>query len=554
MRPSTLTDRVHDSLVSLRNVGGAVLGYAAGSAGGKSTRRDASAGSRSTGWRGEKEASDPFTDSYGVNKPLPSPRPRMGRQGSSFSYKDPFEDYEVEPFNYDYDPRGGYIRESVDENGYPSLLDPPPRPYLPAKLPPPIALDLTHLTPVSEQPSLSTVIESNNTPTGSSQSLPHTSTTLENSSSSSSISHDHIPRSPPRKPSSIIDANHPSAIPIRRSNSWWTRFAKAPLLDRRLSGSTTTGRSSHGPIEIRDPNPLPPRLVPIKESSGPSPESSHIRSTSGNEGRSGNHRQYGSGGSGRGDSGRKHGHGQVYSTHQHGRSASSFQTSRTADSEMIERMGRTMDIIQRGSYYSDRSFSTERERSESGGTPEPPPPVPPIPPLSILTSAHSAHTVGTQMMATAAVEEKDSRRVGSSALDDDGMLVQSPEDLFDDLSTTIKGRPLGRSLSPPVLSPTTTATPPPRRKSKSPTGNGNVASRVKAFEKRVSEQRLQEEVERARSPPLKKPSLLPSSPSAATRTTSPVGKARPRASVYGVAPKPSLFVANPDLRERSASD
>ncbi|KAJ3483887.1 hypothetical protein NLI96_g6004 [Meripilus lineatus] len=674
-RNVSLTDRVHDSLVSLKNVGGAMLGYAAGgSAGSRTGRRQGSTGSRLA--EREKEPSDPFADTWGVGKPLPStPPPRIARQGSSGkTYKDPFEEYEIEPFNYDYDSRGGYNghrrgAESRDEDGYPSLLDPPPKPYLPAKLstaptPTAMAVDLMNLSPVLERPSLSTLTESNKTPSDSSHSLPRTpgstnpdntsySTTYlnntsssnpnSNNSGSSSHSHDYsTPRSPPKKPSSIIDANPIplSTSSVRRSNSWWTRLASSavtPLLDRRISRTSTTSRTSqHGIIEIRDPNPLPSRLVPIKESSIPSPENSRIRASTGGDGVvAGGGSSSGSGPSGDNvKDGREHlegrieregeegsgrtnarsghgGFGQVYSSQLHGKSASSFQTSKTADSEMVERVGRTMDIIQRGSYYSDRSWSMEREGSVGDG--EYPPPVPRlsvITSLSMLSTSTNATTEdghgdlgdatgnnnvnSRDQLKIANSMSSDWDRSGSLLFGDEGTLVQSPQGASDDLSNTIKGRssmtspyahvgassstnpsssspPLDNPLSPgsastvtfasprkPPPIPVTRSPPPARRRSPASSGIGNVASRVQAFEKRFS----QHQTEDASNSPLSKSRSKSKSPTGTT-PSSPTsshppsayggGKARHRASVYGVVPKPNLFIANPDTRERSES-
>lgn len=592
MRPATLTDRVHDSFVSLRNVGGAMLGYTAGTSGSGGRREaNASGGSRSTRWRAEKEPSDPFGDKYGVNKPLPSPsspppspRPRGSRQGSSFGYQDPFQDYEVEPFNYDYDSRRGYIRrgsEEIDEDGYPALLDPPPKPHLPAKVPAShpssaIAVDITYLSPVSEHPSLSTLSDSNNiinlnTPSDSSHtSLLHTlgtSATFENTQTSSSPSQSlDTPRSPQKRPSSIIDANPPPSLltmgSIRRSGSWWTRFAKTPLLDRRLS---STSRTSHGPIEIRDPNPLPPRLVPIKESSGSSPESSHIQSNSHPRNESGGDLEGGDDLFGQGNR-KRGGHAQIYSSHLHGRSASSFQTSKTANSEMLERVGRTLDIVQRGSYYSDRShsLSTEGRRMSSTGSGlglEDDEGIPPVPPLSIVTSATAAMSSQTHSNRLSA---------GGSILNESGTLVQSPEDsVGGEMETTIKGRPSSgygyshpsiglissrRSSPSPTqpllpLPPPSSYSPPPRRKSPK-TGQGNVASRIQAFERRMS----QESPQSGSSPQSQILSFQKRKEERPKSPLSPGTKTRSRgASVYGVVPKPELFVANPDLRERSSS-
>ncbi|CAL1716967.1 unnamed protein product [Somion occarium] len=455
MRP-TFGDRVHDSLVSLRTVGGAVLDYAAGS-----IKKEGSGGSRST-WRHDKEASGPFSDNWGLVKGVSSTRPRGGRQTSSYTYADPFEDYEVESLKSEDIPT--YQDEPLDEpnSGFPSLSDPPPRPYLHLVVPR-AELDLAHPTPISERPSLSTVTEQSTTPSDSNQSMQLSQFGAVPSTSSNS----HEPPRSPRRPSSIIDANPSSpSMPMRRSNSWWTRFSKTPLLDRRPSD---TSRRTQ-PLDFRDPNPPPSRLVPIEEANSPeSPSKPGSRKSSD------------------GVTGRVH----VYSSHQHGRSASSLQSKKTANSEMIERMGHTMDIVQKGTMSSHGSglstSSVEEDRADGA---------PITKPLSIVTSSGSK---------------------ASLTAEPDSLLVQSPEQLPHNASwpnVTVRGK----SPSPPRQS---------RSPSNRPTLGGKVAERVQAFERRMSQE------EPIKSPP----------PAWSTKRIS-----------YGVVPKPSLFVANPDRSRNSSTD
>jgi hypothetical protein len=92
---------------------------------------------------------------------------------------------------------------------------------------------------------------------------------LSNSSSSHANSEQYagsgssqgVARSP--RPSSILDLKPPASEPIRRSNSWWMRFAKTPLFERRGTGSSPW--SGGGFIDFRDTNP-PPQLLTIEES------------------------------------------------------------------------------------------------------------------------------------------------------------------------------------------------------------------------------------------------------------------------------------------------
>ena len=124
-----------------------MLGYAAGARGLKS--REPSTSTKGSIWRGnEKMGSyDPYSDNANLIYQAPSSvasRPRGGRQQSSYTYVDPFEDYEVESLKFD--PEVAYRDEPDDEDdvkGYPILHDPPPR----TKLQSPATFDLTRLTP-----------------------------------------------------------------------------------------------------------------------------------------------------------------------------------------------------------------------------------------------------------------------------------------------------------------------------------------------------------------------------------------------------------------------
>jgi len=441
-----------------------MLDYAAVAAGTRSTRKEASVNSRASALR-EKEPSDPFTDNWGLVRAVPLPtqasRPRGGKQASSYSYTDPFEDYDVESLKSDKDSPPIYHDHDDPERGYVSLGDPPPRPYLHSVLHP-ATIDLTRLTPVTEVTSLDTLTQgtpSTETPSESSHTMPITP--FGTTSGTSHTSHD-TPRSPPRRPISFIDANTPPAVPMLRSNSWWARFSKTPLLDRR---SSDVSRKSQ-PLDFRDPNPLPSRLNRIEEASM-SPETPK----------------------------RGSGHSQVYSTHFHGRSASSLQTSRTADSEMIEKMGRTMDIVRRA--------STRTTQSNSG----------------------NAEPIDTHQRRISIDTHSD---LGSSLLEEDHLMVQSPEDLnavhLASLPALIPSPPVPATIpAPPRTSPPSS----PKRISP----GGTVASRVQAIERRLSS-------------PIEPPPVQSPAPA----------RPRNRPSLYDVVPKPSLFIANPDKKRSSSGD
>ncbi|OSX57606.1 hypothetical protein POSPLADRAFT_1049841 [Postia placenta MAD-698-R-SB12] len=339
-RRPTLADMMHESLASLRSVGGTVLAYASGTRGMRS--REASAGSRSTtAWWDKEQSYEPYADDAALiveDSVLSSTRrTRHGGQLSQATvassamitpYDDPFADYEVE----DVEPPADYYRyldadeDSDDAQSVPALTDPPPRPYasIASIRGPAATADLTRLSPVPERASVPTLSSNPTLSDASHASSSHTPANAASAPSRSSHSHERAaPRQSPRpRPSSIIDANPTPAEPVSRSNSWWARLAKTPLLERVASDS---GRRQPRPIEIRDPNP-PPRLVPIEESTH-----SYADETSPHDRR-----------------------GQMYSI-AHGRSASSLQTTKTANSEVLEKMGRTMDIVQKGTVSSHSS-------------------------------------------------------------------------------------------------------------------------------------------------------------------------------------------------------
>ncbi|KAH9945020.1 uncharacterized protein BXZ73DRAFT_96007 [Epithele typhae] len=459
-RRQTLGSMVQDSLVSLRNVGGAVLAYAAATT--KKTR-EASGTSSATYW----DDSDPFNEKgeKGAFVALPgltrvTSRPKGGRQGSYTSqwsqYQDPFADYDVESFKMpeedDYDP------DAVELYGAPRLNDPPPRSIMYSRVAP-ATTDITRFTPLSENPSFGTIADKAASDTSHTS---HTTLPLYHPSSSENTrsSHETLSRSP-RRPTSILDANPPITSAMRRSDSWWSRFTKTPLLDRSVARKPD--------FEFRDPNP-PPRLVPIKESSGGSsslsPEpvpkhSSHNRETS------------------------------MYASVHHGRSATSLQSSRTADTAQIDAMGRTMDIIQ-GTVSSHQSEASGDSSSGSFGQ------------LRPGERTKLALTVPTD------VETTDAESIGSSLTESPTSVhfVQSPAPIA----------PAAQSRRPT----------PPRR----PTGQ-HVAARVQAFEQKTAPS------------PVSSASSLPSSTSSSSPTK---GHKKASNSVYGLAPRASLFIANPDRR------
>jgi hypothetical protein len=184
------------------------------------------------------------------------------------------------------------------------------------------------------------------------------------------------PGSPTPTKSSFIDANPAPFHPVKRSDSWWSRFAGSAFLDRRASDSSgrgvggggnyrtrsgsLSGKKSMGPLvaEFRDPNPAP-KLVAIEENS---PESLRdpSRQGSGDSKLSGDHVHY-EGDTSQGAKLKRSAttpHERLYSNVIHGKSISSLQTTNT---EALERIG-GMDIVQReGTDSSTNSWGARQE-------------------------------------------------------------------------------------------------------------------------------------------------------------------------------------------------
>ncbi|KAI8980072.1 hypothetical protein BD414DRAFT_421167 [Trametes punicea] len=460
----TFGDMVQGSLTSLRNVGGAMLAYASGTRNSKG--KEPSGTSSTTYW--EKDPSyDLYSDKAALvglpGLPEAASRPKGGRKASYTSqwsyYEDPFAEYDVESFKLPGE--DAYDPDPVELARPPSLDDPPPRPYMYARVGP-ATVDVTRLSPLSEKPSLLTVSD----PPASSDSSHGNSPSPLQLSSSADHAHSSgdVPQSP-RRPSSIIDANPPITHRMRRSDSWWSRFARTPLLDRLSTDSSRVQR----PLDFRDPNPPPRPLVPIKEtSSSHSPEEVHpVRGSR---------------------------HDPLYASVHHGRSATSLQTSKTADSEVIEKMGRTMDIVQKGTVSSHGSDAS----TDSGGSAEQYGHIP-----------IADHELGALSGIVPVPSDTSSRPQDADLHQAD--LVQSPREMT---ATQAAGSPVvGIEVRRPAPAG-------PRL----PTLGTSVAARVAALEQQASQ------------PP---PPPSPSRPKKA------------RSSVYGLAPKPSLFVANPDRRTGS---
>ena len=372
-----------------------------------------------------REVSDPFSDisagPYSVALVKPEARRETSSASTAHSYHDPFADHP---------------NEEVDRYSEEGEADESTRLNQPHSSP------RTNLPPLSTLPPLIEVTSRSTELTGSSSSHDVRTSPFESYPNSSVTSYEYRPTR-----SSILNSAAPLNAPIRRSNSWWTRFSKTSFLDRRSSDG---GKKSTSTLpDIRDPNP-PPKLLPIQEASAhsDSPEPQKARDQ------------------------------QAY-TGSHRKSVSSLQTARTADSDAIERMG-GMDIIQRVA----TSHSHQTSPSTGRDTPDGEQPLAISRPLSAVASSGLSD--------------------GSRGRVESDSTVDSPLEI-------------------------TKADSPHR-----PLSGGNVLSRIQTYERRISD------VETAST-------SSPLSPDGRNTRKREVNPSKNRVSIhYGFAPKPSLFVANPD--------
>jgi hypothetical protein len=427
--------------------------------------------------------------------------------GTSESYIDPFSDQdssseglvEAEPVHTEH--RIGEVRRL-------------PTPLV-TTLPP--SADFVPLSPVVEQ-------ASQNSLSNSSTSLHTPSDQPAGSSSSHGVS-----RSP--RPSSILDPHPPTTtttttnLPIRRSDSWWSRFANRTLLERRSTESTA--RNSGSFIDFRDPNP-PPRFPATEEEFTQSRLSDIAEATSSRRPSSAMSRTY---------SGAHTRRPTLYRETAHGRSVSSLQT---ANTETLERVGGTMEVIQHDAtldshYTSPTTISTDDEfgASSPGLSPASPPLAGGGFPRRLMVRGEPSHwstesSIESPMMhtplasgaATPPHERTDptshEHQAVSSAL---AARLEKASSISEDL---VEAPPrMTRAAEGDNDDPSSPPSPP-----SSPASPG-VADRVRAFERRMS---------RDNEPP-----------PAPTNTRRREERTAPRPVVrYGLVPRPSLFVANPD--------
>ncbi|KDR78836.1 hypothetical protein GALMADRAFT_244433 [Galerina marginata CBS 339.88] len=477
--------------------------------GGRLRSRDGSTTSHGTGgfptpWR---EKVDPFSDGAAATRDeetgfigaAAGARPRNRREmsytsyassRSGVSYRDPFVDPIEEDLRDGFSPTELYVDHSDEGHEFsgPSVrhIAPTQLPAIRTVLPLSQQVGQT-LSPLSEHTSQSTLALQTFSTSGSSQAhssenVPSpfaggsTSQATSLTSFSRSPSNPTTPGSPPLKSTSIIGASDPALLstnqPMRRSNSWWTRFSRSSLLDRRSSDASRTR------YDIRDPNPAP-RLGAIEEaSSGSAPGTA--KSSPGSGG--GKQRQTSVS---RANSGRMYGGAATG----HGKSMTSL---RTADSEAIERMAGNMDVVQK-----------ERSRWGSGST-----------------SSAGGLSVDTH----ASVLEDGEKEVVGGEHREDLMFFASP---VEEPSVPLPSSP------PSAYKATFVPVGPLHLEDPGPSSPGKVSERIQAYERRMSQGET--------SPP-------------PTNSKQREERSKKRVEVgYGLVPRASLYVANPDHRLSSHS-
>ena len=467
--------------------------------------RGTNAGGRNTPWREKSDLADGTSllrdedtglmevVTSGPTRPRANGRRLMSQASSKsgLSYKDPFSDPVQEERRQRSDASDPFLGEGEIEDPLRfSVGHVPALPSIVTTLP--LSQGGHALSPLSEHTHTShhtsTIPESSTATFNSSETG---ITPFGGGSSSFGTSRTSVDPFPPS--SSIIGNN------MGRTDSWWTRFTRTTLLDRRLS-DTSKMFVPGGRFEIRDPKP-PPRLDAIAENVrlGSSSQTSQEEPSL---------QQQQSPTLGRAAS-------IVYETG-HGKSMSSL---RTVDSEAIERMAGTMDVFQRIKTRSNSNRTTGSINSADG--------------ISIDTLGSSVD-VGHNNYVSGGGTSK-------GILPDDLPTFSAPVEIsplkalggYDALecSTRLSSRPLlSTPLSPREDSIRPIASPSPLLLKSTPMSpsSPSVADRIHAFEKRMS---LEQQTS---SPP-------------ATNTKYREERTKKRVTVdYGLVPRASLFVANPD--------
>lgn len=473
-------------------------------------RRESSVGSyASAPWR---EKLDPFSDgpslmqdeNRGFIGGATTSRGYRQVNRSSHSYRDPFAD-PIQEERESFDSTDLYR----DHGDYTEGLEQPPTSssvrLVPNILPLQTVLPIGHpLSPVSEHTSQSTLARRSDSSHGQSievgfsQQDSSSSGQPRTTSIKSSINSALAPSSHSLSPqTSLVSATSgPSLLNLnplmKRSNSWWLRFAPTGLLDRRSSGT-----SRRMELEIRDPNP-PPRLSIIEERKSYAEKTSPLDSASSNAPPSASQQARGLQHEAEASTLPQAASTRLYGVDRHGKSVSSLKT---ADSEAIERMACAMDVVQR---ITTRSHRGTGSMGSIGG-------------LSLDT-----HT------STPFLERRISKDGGEDHTEENLIMFASPVEI--ERRATISqsleyadDEPAHTSSRSNISSPVSTA---PHSSS------SNVAERVRTFERRMS-------METPVSPPL-------------TNTRHREERTKKVVEVnYGLARRPDLFITNPDRTSES---
>lgn len=313
---------------------------------------------------------------------------------------------------------------------------------------------------------------------------------------SSSTDHSSSINSPTSlRTTSIVGSITRPSVPMRRSDSWWSRFSRTSFLDRHSIHDAPQKTASL--VDIRDPNPAPrsAQLGAIPESTHPSPqatEDSNLPSTS-------------TSGNGVSKAGKV---GSAYA-------ASTKSSIKTANSELIERMDGRVEVVQRALSLTSRGTAS---------------------PATTFDSRADSHQWGASSMEEASGSD-DTHQPWTTASEGETevLIAESPTE------TTYRGNgsptdtrtDMSSNMEPqPDASSSNTSTGAQERRHRPPrrTLTGAVAERVSAYERRLSQ-----------SPPL-------------DTTPRPKDERSRRGGVgYGLVPKASLFIANPDRRNPSGS-
>ncbi|KAG6910842.1 hypothetical protein DXG01_007157 [Tephrocybe rancida] len=409
-------------------------------------------------WR---EKADPFSDAAAlmeadhIGTSVPQGR-RQQSYTSNRSYHDPFTDPIDEDSRDEHDEEQDHILNQP-------YLHPIPQQLSTLRTILPVSQGGHPLTPLTEQTSRTTLDG-----TASSHTMSHHHSPFDTISSITSGTSFDPPKSLLPSSSSSVSAT----APMKRSDSWWSRFARTSFLDRRSSDA------SRRMLNFRDPNP-PPRLGAIEERSRTASLVDRQQSGSSDLGRSGGvirHVSRLQGG--------------------HNKSQSSV---RTADTEAIERMARTMDVAHLMRSDSRRTASTITTN------------------LSIDTHQsgwlHEERGAGTDPEHTFTSPVEMTNAEGFSHQHDDYHSNTSP----------------GSPVVVPVID-----FPNPRPKHAPPASSGAVAARIQTFERHRSDD--------SEAPPHEQPKGRPNQ------------RANSQSVKYGLVPRASLFVANPDHRTIASDD